>query len=100
MFSSRPLCLSWGRQPHSRVASSPSVIGRIRNQTRTALEGEVVPEPVKGDDKAVAQPNQKINVRNTPEHPADESRQFQRSELYHRGATPNRRQVAKMPVLK
>src|SRR5215467_16341690 len=85
--------------PHSGVASSPLAIRRIRNQTRAALKGEVVPEPVEGDDKAVAQSDQKIDVRDAPEHPADESLQLQRSEFYDRGATADRREVAKMHVL-
>src|SRR5882724_3900343 len=57
----------------------------LRDQPRTALIGEIAPQPRDRDHEAVADADQKINVRDTPEQPADEAGELDPVEFHHRG---------------
>src|SRR6516162_3033829 len=43
--------------------------GDTRDETRAALERDVVPQPMQRDREAIAKPDQKIDVRDTPQDP-------------------------------
>src|SRR5262245_33799939 len=54
-------------------SSAPILRRHFRDQPRTALERQIVPEPGEGDDEAIAQADQEVDVRHGPEHPANET---------------------------
>ena len=50
---------------------------KLGDQPRAAAEGDEIPEPGEGDDEAVLQADQEIDVRHAPEQPADEAFQLE-----------------------
>src|SRR5258707_10969412 len=87
----------------SRQLATPSrafAVGHVCNQTGASLEGEVIPKPIEGDDEAIAQADQKINVSDAPEQPAHKALEFKRPEFYNRGTPADCRQIAKMDIAK
>ncbi len=72
--------------------------GDFGDQPGAALEGDVAPQPGQGDDEAIAQPDQKINVHHAPEQPADKAPELNRSELHHGGAPADRGQHAHVSI--
>src|SRR5260221_10474055 len=94
-----PCCC--GRVSHQLATPSRAfAVGHICNQTGASLEGEVVPKPIKGDDEAIAQTNQKINVSDAPEQPAHKALELKRPEFYNRGTPADCCQIAKMDIAK
>ncbi len=45
----------------------------LSNQTRPALEGEIDPEPAHGDQEAIVEADQQIDMRDAPEKPGDKA---------------------------
>src|SRR5262249_9123169 len=71
-----------------------------RDKACATLKREVIPKPVESDDKAVAQPDQKIDVREAPEDPAYKASQLQAAKFDDGGPPADRREVTEMHVTK
>src|SRR5262249_52480426 len=80
------------------LSSSPILRRHPRDQPLSALEREIVPQPGERDDKAVAQPDQEIDVRHRPEQPGDEALEVGAAELDHGAAPADRGEVAGMAI--
>src|SRR6516164_10144365 len=96
----------WAGVPGFRCAQSglqrlrhfPFWRRHFRDQPRPALEGEVVPEPIDGDDKSLAVSDQEEDVDRAPEQPADESTQLQSAKLHDRGVPSDGGEIALMAI--
>src|SRR2546429_4189916 len=68
-----------------RGSGTTSVLDAAHDDARVALIAEVRPRPVEHDDKAVAEVDQEIDVRDEPHQPGGEPRQVQPPDHHHRG---------------
>src|SRR5690348_7095120 len=61
-----------------------------RDQASPTLEGKVVPRPVHGNDGAVAEPDEKVDVRDAPQQPSDKTVELNASELRYSALAADR----------
>src|SRR5260221_12863117 len=93
-----PCCC--GRVSHQLATPSRAfAVGHICNQTGAPLEGGGVPKPIKGDDEAIAQTNQKINVSDAPEQPAHKALELKRPEFSNRRTPADFSQIATLHIV-
>ena len=75
-------------------------IARARDQARPTLIGEVVPNPLKQYDVAIAEANQKADVNGEPQEPSGEPRKLGSPEFRHRRFAANRCKIAFVDIAK
>src|SRR4051794_27014320 len=68
------------------------------DKASAALKRQVSPGPARGDDEAVAQANQEVDVGDAPHQPTEEAGQLDAPDLYHRRLSPDRREIALMMI--
>src|SRR5690606_15443253 len=68
------------------------------DEPRAALKGEIGPKPVDGDDQAVANADEKIDVDEAPDPPGEPAGKPEEAEIDHRRAPTDGREVADVDI--
>src|SRR5260370_15591685 len=69
------------------------------DQSRAALERDVIPAPVQRDRKAAAKPDQEINVSQAPQQPCSKARQLDPAEFGDGAFSADRRHRAEVAIV-
>src|ERR1051325_3146569 len=82
----------------SMRAASVSLHFLAGDQPRPALIGQIRPQPINRDRYAVAEADQKVDVRRSPDQPGDAAGETQPSEIDHCFPPADRRQIAQASI--
>src|SRR5262249_6228111 len=80
--------------------AGPVVSAAAGAEARAGLEGHVGPEQSQGDDNAIAQADQEIDVDKAPKQPGEPSGQLDKTEIGDRCLTADGREAAAVAVAK
>src|SRR5689334_14419749 len=80
------------------IGSARDLATALRDQPRRALVADVDPQPAQRDAEAVAQPDQEVDVGDTPDPPGERAAQLEAAEVDHREPLADLRQAAGMAV--
>src|SRR5262249_2695236 len=96
----RPLLPGAAALGSTGQVAGPVVSAAAGDEARAALEGHVGPEPGQGDDDAIAQADQEIDVDEAPKQPGEPSGQLDKTEIGDRCLTADGREAAAVAVAK
>src|SRR5207237_10103729 len=82
-----------------RGSGTTSVLDAAHDDARVALVAEVRPRPIEHDDEAVAEVDEKVDVRDEPHEPRREAREVQPADHHHGGIAADGGELAVVAIL-